>query len=54
MTVDAVEPPAFFAVNWKSYAVPAAKPVIVALVADVAGAVAVVHVEVPATRYCNV
>ena len=54
LAVEKAEPPAFVAVNWKSYDVFAAKPVIVALVADVAGAVAVVHVEVPATRYCNV
>ena len=52
--VEDAEPPAFVAVNWKLYDVPAAKPVIVALVADVAGAVAVVHVVVPATLYCNV
>ena len=52
--VDAAEPLAFVAVNWKLYCVFAARPVIVALVAVVAGAVAVVHVVVPATRYCNV
>ena len=54
LTVEDAEPPALVAVNWKSYDVFAAKPVIVALVADVVGAVSVVHVEVPATRYCNV
>jgi len=53
-TVAAAEPGAFGSVNWKLYAVFAAKPVMVTLVADVAGAVAVVHVVVPATRYCNV
>ena len=52
--VDTAEPAAFVAVNWKSYDVFAASPVIVALVAFAAGAVAVVHVLVPATRYCNV
>jgi len=52
--VDAAEPLALVAVNWKLYCVFAASPVIVALVAFVAGAVAVVHVVVPATRYCNV
>ena len=51
--VDAAEPLAFFAVNWNSYAVPAAKPLTVALVAVVAGLLALVHVVVPATRYCN-
>jgi len=54
LTVDTAEPVAFVAVNWKSYDVFAAKPLIVALVAVVAGAVAVVHVEVPVTLYCNV
>ena len=54
LAVEDAEPLAFVAVNWKSYDVFAAKPVIVALVAFVAGAVAFVHVEVPATRYCNV
>ena len=52
--VEDAEPPAFVAVNWKSYDVFAVKPVIVALVAFVDGAVAVIHVEVPETRYCNV
>ena len=52
--VEEAEPPAFVAVNWNSYEVSAAKPVMVALVAFIAGAVAVVHVIVPATRYCNV
>ena len=53
LTVEEAEPAVFSAVNWKLYDVPAAKPVIVALVADVAGAVAVVHVVVPVTRYCS-
>jgi len=54
LAVEEAEPPAFVAVNWKSYDVFAAKPVIVALVAVVAGAVAVVHAVVPATLNCNV
>ena len=53
LAVEEAELPAFVAVNWKSYDVLPANPVIVALVADVAGAVAVVHVVVPATRYCS-
>jgi len=53
LAVEEAEPPAFVAVNWKSYDVLPANPVIVALVADIAGAVAVVHVVVPATRYCS-
>ena len=53
LAVEDAEPPAFVAVSWKSYDVFAAKPVIVALVAVVAGAVAVVHVVVLATRYCS-
>ena len=52
--VEVAEPLAFVAVNWKLYDVFAASPLIVALVAFVAGAVAVVQVVVPATRYCNV
>ena len=52
--VEVAEPAAFVAVNWKLYDVFAAKPLIVALVAFAAGAVAIVHVLVPATRYCNV
>ena len=52
--VEEAEPFELVAVNWKLYCVFAAKPLIVALVALVAGAVAVVHVVVPATRYCNV
>jgi len=54
LAVEAAEPAAFVAVNWKSYAVFAARPVIVALVAFAAGAVAVVHAVVPATLNCNV
>ena len=54
LVVEAAEPLAFVAVNWKSYVEFAVKPVIVALVAVIAGAVAVVHVDVPVTRYCNV
>ena len=54
LAVEDAEPPALVAVNWKSYDVLPAKPVMVALVAFVAGAVAFVHVDVPATRYCNV
>ena len=54
LIVDAAEPLALVAVNWKSYFVFAAKPVIVVLVAFAAGAVAFVHVVVPATLNCNV
>jgi hypothetical protein len=53
-TVDDAEPCVFVAVNWKSYFVFAARPVIVALVAVAAGAVAFVQDVVPETRYCNV
>ena len=54
LAVDVAEPAAFVAVSWKSYDVFAAKPLIVALVAVVTGAVAVVHVDVPTTLYRNV
>ena len=54
LVVEAAEPLTFVADNWNSYAEFAVKPVIVALVAVIAGAVAVVQVDVPAIRYCNV
>ena len=54
LVVEEAEPPSFLAVSWNSYVMFDIKPLTVALVAVVAGAVAVIHVFVPATRYCNV